>query len=328
MAAPSWGSEVAQTRVDIRALPLAVVHRTAWQRPWVTASADPAAPSAKGYLLQSRTATPASLSAALRARLRTAAGTARNTVRKRSRLTLAVAATAAAGAIAATGTAAPWAAAASSTAASGHAVVGNGNTASASGHGTRITLTDLMAAKPVVPGHPAALHAAAKPAAARPAAAKSAEPAKPYKIYDSVTPSSIPTGKAAAVYSNGAYQASTASVSGRPSVVWIDTNGSNTSANALDVEPGDATPAGAAAWVQAKLTKNPNQDAIVYTFKSDWGQVISNVNALPGWMHSHVKYWIADPTGTEHVLPGSTATQWYWGPNYDISTANPGFHTS
>jgi hypothetical protein len=285
--------------------------------------------------LQSRTNTPATLSAALRARLRTAAtaarATARNTVRKPSRLTLAVAATAAVGAIAATGTAAPWAAAATSTAASGHAAVGNGNTASASGAGTHITLTDLMATKSVVPGHPAAQHAGAKPAAARLAAAKPAksnEPAKPYKIYDSVSASSIPAGQHAAVYSNGAYQASTASVAGRPSVVWIDTNGSNTSANALDVEPGDATPAGAAAWVSAKLTAHPNQDAIVYTFKSDWGQVKADINALPGWMHGHVKYWIADPTGTEHVLPGSTATQWYWGPNYDISTANPGFHTS
>jgi hypothetical protein len=24
-------------------------------------------------------------------------------------------------------------------------------------------------------------------------------------------------------------------------------------------------------------------------------------------------------------VPGASATQWYWGPNYDISTANPGF---
>jgi hypothetical protein len=59
--------------------------------------------------------------------------------------------------------------------------------------------------------------------------------------------------------------------------------------------------------------------------KSEWGQVISNVNALPSWMHSHVRYWIADPTGYEHIVPGSSATQWYWGPNYDISSAAAGF---
>jgi hypothetical protein len=25
------------------------------------------------------------------------------------------------------------------------------------------------------------------------------------------------------------------------------------------------------------------------------------------------------------VVPGSHATQWYWGDHYDITTANPGF---
>ena len=44
-------------------------------------------------------------------------------------------------------------------------------------------------------------------------------------------------------------------------------------------------------------------------------------------MQHHVKYWIADPTGTPHILPGAEATQWYWGPSYDISTANPGFNS-
>jgi hypothetical protein len=42
-------------------------------------------------------------------------------------------------------------------------------------------------------------------------------------------------------------------------------------------------------------------------------------------MHSHVKYWIADPTGYEHIVPGSSATQWYWGQNYDISSVAAGF---
>ena len=40
---------------------------------------------------------------------------------------------------------------------------------------------------------------------------------------------------------------------------------------------------------------------------------------------SHVRYWIADPTGVPHVVPGSSATQWYWGSSYDITTANPNF---
>ena len=165
-------------------------------------------------------------------------------------------------------------------------------------------------------------HATARPAAIKKAASK---PAGPTVIYDSVTPSAIPAGKAAAVYANGAYQASPAQVAGHDTVVWIDVNGSNTRADVLDVEPGDATPAGAAAWASAKLTKDPSSTAIIYTFKAAWGPVTANIRALPSWMHSHVKYWIADPTGTPHILPGASATQWYWGANYDISSAKPGF---
>jgi hypothetical protein len=44
-------------------------------------------------------------------------------------------------------------------------------------------------------------------------------------------------------------------------------------------------------------------------------------------MQSKVRYWIADPTGVAHVVHGSNATQWYWGQNYDITTANPGFES-
>jgi hypothetical protein len=151
---------------------------------------------------------------------------------------------------------------------------------------------------------------------------------KPYQIYDSVTPSSIPANQNAAVYANGAYAASPSQVAGHGNhVLWIDTNGSDPNANALDVEPGDATPAGAAAWVQAKLNANHNSVAIVYTMISQWQAVKDNVAALPQWMQSKVRYWIADPTGVDHVLPGANATQWYWGNNYDITTANPGFQS-
>jgi hypothetical protein len=239
-------------------------------------------------------------SASLLAGLRTVGTTARHIARTPSRLTVAVATTGTAGAIAAVALAAPWAGAASS--------------AAASGPGPHATVKSA-----------AVSDAAAKPAVAKPAAAKPAvKPTGPTTIYDSVTPTSIPAGQAEAVYADGAYQASSAQTAGHKTM-WIDTNGSNTRANALDVEPGDATPAGAATWVSAKLAKDPGSTAIVYTFKSDWSQTQSDIDALPSWMHSHVKYWIADPTGSRHILPGAAATQWYWGTNYDITAAHPGF---
>jgi hypothetical protein len=189
--------------------------------------------------------------------------------------------------------------------------------------------------------------AQSQPTAAQPAAAPAAQPAAapaqtqqqqqeqappvtqaasgPYQIYDSTTPSAIPAGQQAAVYSDGAYAAAPAQVAGHPGTIWIDTNGSNPSANALDVEPGDATPAQAGQWVAQKLTDTPDQVAIVYTMRSDWPAVQAAVGQLPPWMQSHVRWWIADPTGAPHMVPGASATQWYWGPDYDISTASPGF---
>jgi hypothetical protein len=178
--------------------------------------------------------------------------------------------------------------------------------------------------------HPAASHpAASHPAASHPAASHPAPaaPMKPYFIYDSVTPSSIPGGQQVATYANGAYAQSASSVAGRGHVLWIDTNGSDPRADVLDVEPGDATPAGAAQWAKAKLSSQPSSIAIIYTMLSDWQAVKGSVSALPPWMQAKVHYWIADPTGVNHVVPGSNATQWYWGQNYDITTANPGFES-
>jgi hypothetical protein len=59
--------------------------------------------------------------------------------------------------------------------------------------------------------------------------------------------------------------------------------------------------------------------------QSEWPQVKAAISTLPASEQSHVKYWVADPTGTPHMVPGASATQWYWGSNYDISTAQPGF---
>jgi hypothetical protein len=166
----------------------------------------------------------------------------------------------------------------------------------------------------------------AKPAQHRaPRRAANPEPSKPYLVYDSVTPYTLPSGQPAAVYADGSYAASSSEVAGHHSLLWIDTNGSDPSANVLDVEPGDATPAGAAQWVDARLSHQRHSVAIVYTMRSDWSAVQYEVGGLPSWMQSHVRYWIADPTGVPHVVPGSSATQWYWGSKYDISTANPDF---
>jgi hypothetical protein len=170
----------------------------------------------------------------------------------------------------------------------------------------------------------AAYHAAPAHLAAAARPAVPAQPAQPYQFYDSVTPSAIPAGHEIATYADGPFAVSPSQVAGHK-VLWIDTNGSDPSANALDVEPGDATPSQAATWAQQKLSSDPHTIAIIYTMQSEWQPTQAAIGTLPSWMQSHVRWWIADPTGVPHMVPGANATQWYWGQNYDISTANPGF---
>jgi hypothetical protein len=144
-------------------------------------------------------------------------------------------------------------------------------------------------------------------------------------IYDSVTPSAIPAGRAAATYATGNYAASPSQVAGHKTVMWIDVTGYDHAASVLDVEPGDATPSMAASWAWHRLKDRPNALARIYTMRSEWPAVKAAVGRLPAKMRSHVRYWIADPTGTPHIVPGSDATQWYWGSSYDISKATPRF---
>lgn len=147
----------------------------------------------------------------------------------------------------------------------------------------------------------------------------------PYRLYDSVRPASIPARQAAAVYATGSYYATPAQVRHLGHSLWIDVTGRNYSASVLDVEPGDATPSQAASWVWHRLHAHPHSLARVYTMRSQWGPARAAMNGLPSWMRAHVHWWIADPTGVPHIIPGAQATQWYWGSNYDISSAKPGF---
>jgi len=75
----------------------------------------------------------------------------------------------------------------------------------------------------------------------------------------------------------------------------------------------------------ARPAASPSAVARLYTFRNEWPAVQAAVATLPHEMQSRIRWWIADPTGVPHIVPGSAATQWYWGHNYDITTAKPGF---
>jgi hypothetical protein len=135
----------------------------------------------------------------------------------------------------------------------------------------------------------------------------------------------VPAGAEVAVYADGPHPTPASAVAGRKHVLWIDIDGSDPQAQVLDVEPGCATPSQVPQWVQSRLTDVPGSVAIVYTMISEWQAVQSAVASLPAQDRARIRWWIADPTGSPHIVPGSNATQWYWGSTYDISTALPDF---
>ena len=182
----------------------------------------------------------------------------------------------------------------------------------------------------------AANRAQARGAAARPATAQRPADAasqlqtldntgKQYQFYDSVIPSAIPAGGIAAVYATGPFAASPSAVASRSKVMWIDVTGSDPQASALDTEPSDATPQQAATWAWNRLHQYPHALARIYTMRAEWPQVQALVASYPANIRARIRWWIADPTGYPHMVPGADATQWYWGSGYDESTANPNF---
>jgi hypothetical protein len=164
----------------------------------------------------------------------------------------------------------------------------------------------------------------ARPATSPPVSQKPGA-AKPYLVYDSILPGALPRGQVIATYATGAQASQPAELAGRGPVLWIDVEGTDPGADVLDVEPGCAAPAAVQTWVSERLNGHPGALAIIYTSLDEWSLVQAQVAGLPAAMRAQVRWWIADPTGYAHLVPGSDATQWYWGTSYDISTATPRF---
>ncbi len=172
-----------------------------------------------------------------------------------------------------------------------------------------------------------AAHSATRTGHAAPAlrVSRHARPGRWYSIYDSVTPGAIPAHHAVATYATGNYAVSRHQVAGRRTVLWIDTTGYDYAASILDVEPGDATPTLAAQWAWHRLHRYPHSLARIYTMISEWPAVKAAVAGFPAPLRARIRWWIADPTGQPHIVPGADATQWYWGNSYDITLAKPRF---
>lgn len=102
--------------------------------------------------------------------------------------------------------------------------------------------------------------------------------------------------------------------------MWIDVTGADPRANALDIETGDAQPSEAGPWAAEhyKLTHKPG---VLYSDLAQWPAVQASAHRF----HVPVKYWIANPTGKPHLLPGADAVQWQQGKTIDITQVRVGF---
>jgi hypothetical protein len=170
-----------------------------------------------------------------------------------------------------------------------------------------------------------AKQAPGKPRAASAHTSHQSAPAANYLMYDSVLPSALPANQVVATYAAGGYAVPPSQVTGHKAVLWIDTTGSDYNASILDIEPGAAPLSSVEPWVWHRLHAHPQALARLYSSQAEWPAVQAAVATLPASMRSQIRWWIADPTGTPHLVPGSDATQWYWGSTYDLSTVTPRF---
>lgn len=140
-------------------------------------------------------------------------------------------------------------------------------------------------------------------------------------MYDSTNPANIPAeAPMVAGYDNGPQSQWPAEGWDRwpASTVKVHiTISADADGDVLDVETGDASPADAPGW--ATRQRDRGAWPVVYMNRATWPAVQDAFSAAgvdaPGW-------WLADPTGLEHLESGTIATQWAWDGPYDRSAVD------
>lgn len=148
---------------------------------------------------------------------------------------------------------------------------------------------------------------------------------------DSTNPNDIPVNgtDVAFGYVNGAISAWPANGWDRfphAAHVKIDVIGNTPSADVLDIENGDATPAGAVEWVRNKLALKGPYLPVLYVNRGNITDVYNHMNAAGYFVTKHFLVWIATLDGRTKTVPdmtGVVAVQWadtgHTGGHYDES---------
>ena len=133
---------------------------------------------------------------------------------------------------------------------------------------------------------------------------------------DSTSPGDIPTDgtQLVAGYVNGLYawdQAGWDRFAGIP-CVRIDVNGTDPSADVLDVELGDATVSDAVAWARQKLRVASEYLPVIYCSRSVVPSLESRMSESGLYAGHHYKLWVATLDGTRELpdMTGVTAVQY------------------
>ena len=112
-------------------------------------------------------------------------------------------------------------------------------------------------------------------------------------------------------------------------IVTISVNGSTLDADVIDIEPGNISIPAGVDWCAKNLARGKRPT--IYASRS-WIPQIQDALRAHGIAPSSVDYWVADWTGTPHLVPGSVATQYANPPtsggNYDVSMTNGSWPTS
>ena len=148
-------------------------------------------------------------------------------------------------------------------------------------------------------------------------------------MYDSTMPGAIPAdAQLVALYRNGRFAVTAQQGAMFPARLWIDVLGTDAAtASVLDIETGDATPDTVRTWCPAREAAHPYSVDRLYCNLSTWPAVRAAVAELTGAQQARVRYWIANPTGAAHLVPGSDATQYLWTPGFDVSAYGPAWVT-
>ena len=146
-------------------------------------------------------------------------------------------------------------------------------------------------------------------------------------MYDSTDPAMIPDGKFALLYGTGNYSAREyTGLSRFPHVLWIDDVGDDPlGCSILDIEQGAASIGDVVRWCRERYSKRPGPFRL-YVYLSEWASIRRDCQRhFEPEMRAHLHWFVANPTGSPHIVPGSSATQYAWDQGFDVSLALPRF---